>query len=97
MYFQSDALKTSPAVVLFSNHLNHSVLSALSLVSGSSLFYENPRYIMFICMVINDALQLSLVTALYVVSYIFRKIHTSVCCCLVSRCRRCVRFTSFHA
>ncbi|XP_037535837.1 odorant receptor 131-2-like [Nematolebias whitei] len=48
-----------------------------------SLFYENPRYIMFICMVVNDALQLTLVTALYVVSYIFRKIHASVCCFLV--------------
>ncbi|XP_067360427.1 odorant receptor 131-2-like [Channa argus] len=47
------------------------------------LFYENPRYIMFICMVINDALQLSLVTALYVVSYIFRKIRISVCCLLI--------------
>lgn len=56
------------------------------LVCGSSLFYENPRYIMFIYMVINDALQLSLVTALYVVSYIFRKIHASICCCLVSWC-----------
>lgn len=39
---------------------------------------------MFIYMVINDALQLSLVTALYVVSYIFRKIHASFCCFLVS-------------
>ncbi|XP_026202986.1 odorant receptor 131-2-like [Anabas testudineus] len=48
-----------------------------------SLFYENPRYIMFMCMVINDALQLSLVTALLVTSYIFRKIHTSVCCLLI--------------
>ncbi|XP_045885078.1 odorant receptor 131-2-like [Micropterus dolomieu] len=64
---------------------------ALSFINGSMvhtflryrLFYENPRYIMFICMVVNDALQLSLVTALYVVSYIFRKIHTSVCCFLI--------------
>ncbi|XP_071059349.1 odorant receptor 131-2-like [Pseudochaenichthys georgianus] len=63
----------------------------LSVINGSMvhtflkhrLFYENPRYIMFICMVINDALQLSLVTALYVVSYIFRKIHASVCCFLI--------------
>lgn len=39
---------------------------------------------MFIAMVINDALQLSLVTALYVVSYVFRRIHASVCCLLVS-------------
>ncbi|XP_029947518.1 odorant receptor 131-2-like [Salarias fasciatus] len=64
---------------------------ALSVINSSmvhtflrhSLFYENPRYIMFICMVINDALQLTLVTALYVVSYIFRKIHASVCCLLI--------------
>ncbi|XP_024865189.1 odorant receptor 131-2-like [Kryptolebias marmoratus] len=64
---------------------------ALSIINSSmlttflrhSLFYENPRYIMFICMVVNDALQLTLVTTLYVVSYIFRKIHASVCCILV--------------
>ncbi|XP_054472050.1 odorant receptor 131-2-like [Anoplopoma fimbria] len=63
----------------------------LSVINGSmvhtflrhSLFYENPRYVMFISMVINDALQLSLVTALYVASYIFRKIHASVCCALI--------------
>lgn len=53
-------------------------------VFDPSLFYENPRYIMFICMVVNDALQLTFVTALYVVSYIFRKILASVCCPLVS-------------
>ncbi|XP_033822298.1 odorant receptor 131-2-like [Periophthalmus magnuspinnatus] len=64
---------------------------ALSIINSSmvhtflrhSLFYENPRYIMFITMVINDALQLSLVTALYVVSYIFRKIQASICCILI--------------
>ncbi|XP_071396983.1 odorant receptor 131-2-like [Centroberyx affinis] len=64
---------------------------ALSIINSSmvhtflrhSFFYEDPRYIMFICMVINDALQLSLVTTLYVVSYIFRQIHASVCCLLI--------------
>ncbi|XP_069025636.1 odorant receptor 131-2-like [Embiotoca jacksoni] len=64
---------------------------ALSIINSSmvhtflrhSVFYENPRYIMFISMVINDAVQLTLVTALYVVSYIFRKIHASVCCFLI--------------
>ncbi|XP_072309061.1 odorant receptor 131-2-like [Eucyclogobius newberryi] len=63
----------------------------LSIINGSmvhtflrhSVFYDNPRYIMFICMVINDAVQLSLVTALYVVSYIFRKIHAAACCVLI--------------
>ncbi|XP_034725358.1 odorant receptor 131-2-like [Etheostoma cragini] len=80
----------------FSNALTKNIVAmlvwlVLSVLNGSmvhiflrnSLFYENPRYIMFISMVINDALQLSLVTALYVVSYIFRKIQASVCCCLI--------------
>ncbi|KAA0712768.1 hypothetical protein E1301_Tti004925 [Triplophysa tibetana] len=48
-----------------------------------SFFYEDPRYIMFICMVINDAVQLTLVTALYVVSYAFSKISASTCCPLI--------------
>ncbi|KAM6927277.1 odorant receptor 131-2-like [Xenentodon cancila] len=80
----------------FSNALTKNIIAmlvwlALSVINISmvhtflrhSLFYENPRYVMFICMVLNDALQLTLVTALYVVSYIFRKIHASVCCPLV--------------
>ncbi|XP_053171600.1 odorant receptor 131-2-like [Scomber japonicus] len=80
----------------FSNALTKNIVAmlvwlTLSIINSSmvhtflrhSLFYENPRYIMFICMVINDALQLTLVTALYVVSYIFRKIHASVCCILI--------------
>ncbi|KAM3877662.1 odorant receptor 131-2-like [Diretmus argenteus] len=80
----------------FSNALTKNIMAmlvwlALSVINGSmvhtflrhSFFYEDPRYIMFICMVVNDALQLSLVTALYVASYIFRQIHASVCCLLI--------------
>ncbi|XP_077582799.1 odorant receptor 131-2-like [Stigmatopora nigra] len=79
----SNALAKNMAAVL--------VWLALSVINGSmvhtffrhGVFYDNPRYIMFIAMVINDAIQLSLVTALYVLSYIFRKIHASVCCLLI--------------
>ncbi|KAM8867007.1 odorant receptor 131-2-like [Synchiropus picturatus] len=80
----------------FTNALTKNIVAmlvwlTLSIINSSmvhtflrhGLFYENPRYIMFVCMVINDALQLSLVTALYVVSYIFRKIHASACCLLI--------------
>lgn len=42
--------------------------SMVSTFHKHSFFYEDPRYILFICMVINDAVQLTLVTALYVVS-----------------------------
>lgn len=49
---------------------------ALSILNGTmtstffrhNFFYEDPRYILFIYMVINDAIQLTLVTGLYVVS-----------------------------
>nr|XP_019963687.1 PREDICTED: olfactory receptor 4K15-like [Paralichthys olivaceus] len=90
----------------FSNALTKNIVAmlvwlTLSVINSSmvltflrhSLFFENPRYIMFICMVINDALQLTLVTALYVASYIFRKIHTSVCCLLIMTAVLTTRFT----
>ncbi|XP_063072282.1 odorant receptor 131-2-like [Engraulis encrasicolus] len=48
-----------------------------------SVFYEDPRYVMFIAMVLNDTLQLALVTALYVVSYAFSRIHAGVCSVLI--------------
>ncbi|KAM6980509.1 odorant receptor 131-2-like [Aplochiton taeniatus] len=80
----------------FTNALTKNIVAmmvwlVLSVINGSmvhtflrhSFFYEDPRYIMFIYMVVNDALQLSLVTTLYVVSYIFRQIHASICCLLV--------------
>ncbi|XP_073708440.1 odorant receptor 131-2-like [Garra rufa] len=57
--------------------------SMVSTFRKHCFFYEDPRYIMFICMVINDAIQLTLVTALYVVSYAFSKILASACCPLI--------------
>uniref|UniRef100_A0A3B3C1A1 Si:dkeyp-3f10.17 n=1 Tax=Oryzias melastigma TaxID=30732 RepID=A0A3B3C1A1_ORYME len=83
--------KDSFANALTKNIMAMLVWLAISVISVSMVqtflqhrvFYENPRYIMFISMVVNDALQLSLVTALYVVSYIFRKVPVPVCCPLV--------------
>ncbi|XP_071767390.1 odorant receptor 131-2-like [Centroberyx gerrardi] len=43
-------------------------------------FYEDPRYILFIHMVINDAIQLTVTIMLFVLSYIFYKINVSFCC-----------------
>ncbi|XP_045885508.1 odorant receptor 131-2-like [Micropterus dolomieu] len=44
------------------------------------VFYEDPRYILFIHMVINDAVQLTVTVTLFVLSYIFYKINVSFCC-----------------
>ncbi|XP_034442620.1 odorant receptor 131-2-like [Hippoglossus hippoglossus] len=46
-------------------------------------FYEDPRYILFIHMVINDAIQLTVTVTLFVSSYIFYKINVSFCCLLI--------------
>ncbi|XP_068578090.1 odorant receptor 131-2-like [Cebidichthys violaceus] len=43
-------------------------------------FYEDPRYILFIHMVINDAIQLTVTITLFVLSYIFYRINVSFCC-----------------
>ncbi|KAJ8412135.1 hypothetical protein AAFF_G00144020 [Aldrovandia affinis] len=95
LHLTSQALVSSPKDS-FTNALTKNIVAmlvwlTLSVLNGSmvntfrkhSFFYEDPRYIMFIYMVINDAIQLTLVTALYVVSYVFFKIHASVCCLLV--------------
>ncbi|XP_057193789.1 odorant receptor 131-2-like [Triplophysa rosa] len=69
--------------------------SMVSTFRKHSFFYEDPRYIMFICMVINDAVQLTLVTALYVVSYAFSKILASACCPLIMTAAATCRSTPF--
>uniref|UniRef100_A0A3B3TKS2 Odorant receptor, family 90, subfamily A, member 1 n=1 Tax=Poecilia latipinna TaxID=48699 RepID=A0A3B3TKS2_9TELE len=44
------------------------------------IFYEDPRYILFIHMVINDGIQLTVTVTLFILSYIFYKINVSLCC-----------------
>ncbi|XP_034546735.1 odorant receptor 131-2-like isoform X2 [Notolabrus celidotus] len=44
------------------------------------VFYEDPRYILFIHMVINDCIQLTVTITLFVLSYIFYRINVSFCC-----------------
>ncbi|XP_062853246.1 odorant receptor 131-2-like [Trichomycterus rosablanca] len=83
--------KDSFSSALTKNIVAMLVWLALSVLNGSmvstflrhSFFYEDPRYIMFICMVVNDAVQLTLVTGLYMVSYVFSRILASACCPLI--------------
>ncbi|KAM9483002.1 odorant receptor 131-2-like [Clarias gariepinus] len=88
---QNVTSKESFSSVLTKNIVAVLVWLALSILNGTmtstffrhNFFYEDPRYIMFIYMVINDAVQLTLVTGLYVVSYAFSKIQVSACCPLI--------------
>ncbi|XP_026860808.1 odorant receptor 131-2-like [Electrophorus electricus] len=47
------------------------------------IFSENPRYVLFIHMVINDMIQLTIAMVMHVTSYIFYTINVSLCCFLL--------------
>ncbi|XP_036425545.1 odorant receptor 131-2-like [Colossoma macropomum] len=47
------------------------------------IFNGNPRYILFIHMVINDMIQLTITVLLNVIAYIFYTVNVSLCCFLV--------------
>ncbi|XP_051270735.1 odorant receptor 131-2-like isoform X1 [Dicentrarchus labrax] len=48
------------------------------------IFYVNPRYILFIHLVVNDMIQLTTTISLFVSSYIFYKINVSLCCLILT-------------
>ncbi|XP_029288142.1 odorant receptor 131-2-like [Cottoperca gobio] len=47
------------------------------------IFYMNPRYILFIHLVVNDMIQVTLSVILFVISYTIYKINVSVCCTFI--------------
>ncbi|XP_026770128.3 odorant receptor 131-2-like [Pangasianodon hypophthalmus] len=47
------------------------------------IFSENPRYVLFIHMVVNDMIQLTIAVILHLTSYIFYIINVSFCCFLL--------------
>ncbi|XP_034021814.1 odorant receptor 131-2-like [Thalassophryne amazonica] len=46
------------------------------------IFYMSPRYILFIHLVVNDMIQLTLTLVLFLLSYIIYKINVPICCVL---------------
>lgn len=44
----------------------------------------NPRYILFIHLVVNDMIQLTTTISLFVLSYIFYRINASLCCLIIT-------------
>ena len=47
------------------------------------IFYTNPRYILFIHLVVNDMIQMTLTVTLFVISFTIYKLSVSVCCTIV--------------
>ncbi|XP_062272306.1 odorant receptor 131-2-like [Scomber scombrus] len=47
------------------------------------IFYMNPRYILFIHLVVNDMIVVTMTVTLFIVSYTIYKFNVSVCCVIV--------------
>ncbi|XP_059184832.1 odorant receptor 131-2-like [Centropristis striata] len=69
------------ALGLVINYINGSLIHTFR---KHQIFYMNPRYILFIHLVVNDMIQLTATISLFVLSYIFYKINVSLCCLIVT-------------
>ncbi|XP_062852799.1 odorant receptor 134-1 [Trichomycterus rosablanca] len=58
-------------------------ISVVATFFSNQVFYEDPRYILFIHMVFSDAVQLTVTVGLFIVSYISYTINVSVCCVFI--------------
>ncbi|KAF7656733.1 hypothetical protein LDENG_00036780 [Lucifuga dentata] len=74
------AVTKNMIVVALGISINYINASLIHTFCKHQIFYTNPRYILFIHLVINDMVQLTLSIILFLISYIFYTINVSVCC-----------------
>ncbi|XP_061584248.1 odorant receptor 131-2-like [Cololabis saira] len=68
------------ALGLIINYINGTLVHTFR---KHQIFYTNPRYILYIHLVLNDMIQLTVSISLFVFSYVFYKINASFCCLMV--------------
>ncbi|KAM6947865.1 odorant receptor 131-2-like [Lycodopsis pacificus] len=65
---------------LIINYINGSLIHTFR---KHQIFYVNPRYILFIHLVVNDMIQLTSSISLFVLTYVFYRINVSLCCLIM--------------
>ncbi|XP_029947500.1 odorant receptor 131-2-like [Salarias fasciatus] len=70
-------------VVALSISINYINASLLHSFLKHQVLYTNPRYILFIHLVINDMIQVSLTVILFILSYVIYKLPVPVCCVFI--------------
>ncbi|XP_027002150.2 odorant receptor 131-2-like [Tachysurus fulvidraco] len=65
---------------VFINYINGTLVHTFV---SHEIINENPRYILFIHMVVNDMIQLTISVMLHLIVYIFYRINVSLCCVLL--------------
>ncbi|XP_076003224.1 odorant receptor 131-2-like [Genypterus blacodes] len=70
-------------VVVLSISINYINVGLIHTFCKHQIFYMNPRYILFIHLVVNDMLQMIVTITLILIIYIFYRINVSICCVLI--------------
>ncbi|XP_041836562.1 odorant receptor 131-2-like [Melanotaenia boesemani] len=79
----SKAVTKNIFVVVLGISINYVNVSLIVTFCKHQIFNMNPRYILFIHMVINDMIQVTLSITLFIISYTIYKLNVSVCCILI--------------
>nr|AEA11130.1 odorant receptor [Larimichthys crocea] len=79
----SKAVTKNVIVVFIGISITYINASLIHTFSKHQIFYTNPRYILFIHLVINDMIQVSLTIILFVISHTIYRINVSVCCVFI--------------
>ncbi|XP_026162045.1 odorant receptor 131-2-like [Mastacembelus armatus] len=69
------------ALGLIINYINGSLIHTFR---KHQIFNMNPRYILFIHLVVNDTIHLATTISLFVFSYVFYRINTCFCCVIIT-------------
>ncbi|KAM7421859.1 hypothetical protein PAMA_010085 [Pampus argenteus] len=81
--FFAKAVAKNVIVVVLGISINYINASLIYTFHKHQIFYTNPRYILFIHLVINDMILVTLTITLFVISYTLYKINVSICCVFV--------------
>ncbi|XP_071350298.1 odorant receptor 131-2-like [Trachinotus anak] len=79
----SKAVTKNVIVVILGISINYINVGLIHTFRKHQIFYTNPRYILFIHLVINDMTQVTLTIILFVISYTIYRLNVSVCCIFV--------------
>uniref|UniRef100_A0A8D3E8S1 G-protein coupled receptors family 1 profile domain-containing protein n=1 Tax=Scophthalmus maximus TaxID=52904 RepID=A0A8D3E8S1_SCOMX len=77
------AVTKNAIVVVLSISINYINAGLIRTFCKHQIFYTNPRYILFIHLVVNDIIQVTLTVLLFIISYTIYKFSVSVCCTFI--------------
>ncbi|XP_039653080.1 odorant receptor 131-2-like [Perca fluviatilis] len=70
-------------VVVLGISINYIYAGLIHTFCKHQIFYTNPRYILFIHLVINDMIEVTVTVILFVISYTIYQINVSLCCIFI--------------